>query len=331
MKSGNLTALLQGASTRPFIIWLSLVTSMGMGLPEGPADAQEWQGPLPFAQLAAHIGPDPDPFSWNDAEWTKPSIRPLTLALTSSERPNHADAQTSGEQESTNGRTSRTNEESERQRSPKNLIALAMGAGYWPNLHKVQPDPSVFDPNVFGRPNAWGINIELTYHRQIAHWRNKDLFLGADLGFLNNENEKTFQERDMDSKTTRTVREARLLSQLIYLTPSAKLMFGQPRSWRWFAGGGLGLYGLELAAKDEFGVEVERFAEKKVKKQAFGGYVSIGTDIPVFRSQSGWEFRLRLEDKLHYVNFGDLGQFAPGSGDLAGPINMMQLGFVAGF
>ena len=331
MTSEILTAFLQRARARRFIIWVPLVTTLGMGLQVGAADSQERQGPLPFTRSRAHTGPDPNASSWKGIEWTEPSRRALPLLLTSSERPDHADTETRGDQESADGRTSGTKDESERRRSPRNLFALAMGAGYWPNLHKVQPDPSVFDPNVFGRPNTWGINVDLAYHRQVAHWRDKDLFLGVDLGFLINENEKTFRERDMDSGTIRTTREARLLSSLFYLTPSAKLMFGPPGSWRWFAGGGLGLYGVELAVKDEVGAEVERFVEKKVEKTAFGGYVSIGTDIPVFRSQSGWEFRLRLEDKLHHVDFGNLGPFAPGSGDLAGPINMIQFGLVAGF
>jgi hypothetical protein len=35
---------------------------------------------------------------------------------------------------------------------------------------------------------------------------------------------------------------------------------------------------------------------------------------------------LRLEDKVHYVDFGHLDHFTPGSGRLTGPINVITVG-----
>jgi hypothetical protein len=57
----------------------------------------------------------------------------------------------------------------------------------------------------------------------------------------------------------------------------------------------------------------------------------LGVDLIAFDTQTGWNWRVRLEDKIHLVNFGSLGSFSPGAGNLSGPINVIQVGVVAGF
>lgn len=201
----------------------------------------------------------------------------------------------------------------------RGVFALAGGAGYWPNLHDVVPNPNIFNPDAIGRPQTWGFNFELAGHGRLAHWGNWDLFIGADLGFLNNENTKTFQATPGSTETSR------LLSQMIYFTPSMKLYY-HTRYIRPFIGAGGGAYFLELAARSETGALVEEF----VHKTAFGGYVSAGVDIPI-RLTQGIGLVLRIEDKFHLVNFGGLGDFSPSSGNLTGPINMIQIGIGLAF
>lgn len=195
----------------------------------------------------------------------------------------------------------------------RGAIVLGLGGGYWPNLHNVVPNPNVFNPDAIGRPQPWGITIELSGHGRLAHWDNWDLFIGGDLGFFNNENTKSFPTTPGSTETSR------LLSQMIYFTPSMKLYYHTPHI-RPFIGAGAGVYLLELAARTEFGTLLEQF----VNKTAFGGYMSAGIDIPIKLSpQTG--LVLRIEDKLHFVNFGSLGDFSPSSGSLTGPINMIQV------
>jgi hypothetical protein len=190
-------------------------------------------------------------------------------------------------------------------------FAVAFGGAYWPNLHKVEPNPAIFDPNAVGNPNAWGVSIELAGHGRIYHKDEWDLLIGFDLGFINNENTKTFDTPG----TTPGTEKSRVLAQTIYFTPSVKLYY-HTRIMRPFIGAGAGVYFLELAARTETGALLEQF----VRKDAFGGYLSIGVDIPI----KG--LLLRLEDKFHMVDFGSLGNFSPGSGSLTGPINMIQIG-----
>ena len=73
-------------------------------------------------------------------------------------------------------------------------------------------------------------------------------------------------------------------------------------------------------------VEVKR----SLNTSALGGYVSLGVDLAVFRTESGWEWRLRLEDKIHRSQLWE-SRLLTRSWTLSGPINVLQVGMVAGF
>ena len=113
-------------------------------------------------------------------------------------------------------------------------------------------------------------------------------------------------------------------------------MMGQGR-FKYFLGAGGGYYQLDLSESDEiphptctnFGPCFE--TKRSLNKSAIGGYVSLGVDLVAIRTESGWEWRVRLEDKVHLVNFGSLDSFSPGVGNLSGPINVIQIGVVTGF
>jgi hypothetical protein len=108
----------------------------------------------------------------------------------------------------------------------------------------------------------------------------------------------------------------------LFEEPGVGRSYGTARKnslWRFRTG--IGGYFLELAARTERGALIEKF----VKKQSFGGYVSVGIDLPI--RIGGFGLLLRLEDKLHWADFGNLGNFSPGSGGLTGPINTIHIGF----
>jgi hypothetical protein len=179
-----------------------------------------------------------------------------------------------------------------------------LGGAYWPDVHRVEPNPAIFNPAAIGRPNLWGLSVELAGHVRVYTRDRWDLLLGADLGFVNMENSKSFDTPG----TTSGTEKSRLLTQLIYATPSVKLYY-HTQIARPFVGAGIGGYFLELAARTERGILIEQF----VKKQTFGGYVSVGIDFPI-----------RIE--LHWADFGSLGNFSPSSGGLTGPINTIHIG-----
>lgn len=207
-------------------------------------------------------------------------------------------------------------QEREASRYRRIALAIAIGAAHWPNVHNVEPNPAIFNPDAIGRPNAWGISVELAGHLRVYTKDRWDLLLGADLGFVNMENSKSFDSPG----TTPGTEQSRLLTQMVYFTPSVKFYYHTGVA-RPFIGAGIGGYFLELAARTERGELLEKF----LKKEAFGGYASLGVDMPIRLGSFG--LLLRLEDKFHLVDFGSLGNFSPSSGSLTGPINMIQFGF----
>jgi len=98
--------------------------------------------------------------------------------------------------------------------------------------------------------------------------------------------------------------------------------------------GGVGYYSLKLTESDEvpkplctnFGPCF--ITKRSLTKSAIGGHVSLGLDLA---AQSGWQWRLRLEDDIHLVNYGSLDHFAPGVGGLLGPLNVIQVSVMGGF
>jgi hypothetical protein len=113
-------------------------------------------------------------------------------------------------------------------------------------------------------------------------------------------------------------------------------MMGQGR-FKYFLGAGGGYYQFDLSESVNIppptctSIAPCFETKRSVNTSAVGGYVSLGVDLAAFRTESGWVWRLRLEDKIHLVNFGSLDTFAPGAGNLSGPINVIQIGVVTGF
>ena len=207
---------------------------------------------------------------------------------------------------------------------PRGIAALAFGAGYWSSLHNIQTGlPS--DPNGAGHPRAWSANVELAFHFNAYHWNRWNLLMGGDLGFLFHRNTKTFKVQEVQ---TGDIEKARFVSTLIHVTPSLKLI-ADYQYLRPFMGAGMGLYNFSFSAylEDSLGGEIKQ----EVAKNAFGGYVSLGLDIPLQNSGKG--FVLRIEDKVHLVDFGKIEKnvFSTGSGGLHGPINVIQIGIAYGF
>ena len=213
---------------------------------------------------------------------------------------------------------------------------MLMGASYWPNVGDIRPDPSLADPEQFGRFGDWGGNIEYPIHGRVASIKGVDLMVGGEVGVFFGETKENFEDTTQDSDEQARVELEPIVS---YVTASTKLRFGEPGSWRPFLGAGLGFYLFRIKGPDKVfpvtniltGRTHDEFfsGTKFFGEDALGGYLSAGVDVPLYRSQS-FGLMLRTEYKLHFAKFEDINQFAPGSDDLTGPIHMLQVGIVLG-
>ncbi len=202
-------------------------------------------------------------------------------------------------------------------RRKKNYFTVLLGAVYWKNLHDIEYDFSVSNPTEYGTFNEWGYNIELGYHRQVSRWLENDVLLGIDFGIFNNENDKDFSVTILPSgRRLKGSIDARTL----YITPSVRLLIEKKGYPRFLVGSGLGYYLVDFAEQLSGGMEVDEYFEEVT----IGGYLSLGVDFPL--SNLSERTALRVESKVHFVNFGDLGGIAPEAGDLKGPVYMFQVG-----
>ena len=213
----------------------------------------------------------------------------------------------------------------------KNLLTLALGGALWPSLGNTEFGTTTAATRP-GQVSSTGLAFETAYHRHIAHWERGDLYLGGEFGAF------IFDNKDSGDPTqpSTSLNTGDFDASVWYAGPSIKFMMGEGR-FKYFLGGGGGYYQLALSESVNIPaptctsiapcVEVKR----SLNKSAIGGYVSLGVDLAAFHTESGWEWRLRLEDKIHLVNFGSLDSFSPGAGNLSGPINVIQIGVVAGF
>jgi hypothetical protein len=214
----------------------------------------------------------------------------------------------------------------------KNLLTLALGGAIWPSLGNKEFGTTTATADSPGQVSSLGFAFETAYHRHIAHWERGDLYLGGEFGAFLFDNKDSGDTTQSSTSPTTTDLDARVW----YAGPSIKFMMGQGRL-KYFLGAGGGYYQLELSESVNIpppnctSIAPCFDTKRSLNKSAIGGYVSLGVDLAAWRTESGWEWRLRLEDKVHLVNFGSLDSFAPGAGNLSGPINVIQIGVVMGF
>jgi hypothetical protein len=200
----------------------------------------------------------------------------------------------------------------------KNYFNVFLGASYWSNLGDIQPLSSVVIPDRYGEIKEWGYGIEGGYHRLVGRWFGHDVRIGVDMGFYYHENEKEYQVVILPSGRTL---DGEIVARGFYLTPSLRWVFGAKDSTRLLLGAGIGYYRVDFVEQLDDGTSSDSFFEN----DTVGGYLSVGLGIPLIGSKPE-ALVLTFEGKVHYADFGDLGEFAPGAGDLKGPIYMFQVG-----
>ncbi len=198
------------------------------------------------------------------------------------------------------------------------LLVFGLGPVYWPGVHDLDPSGSPF-ANELGRFHTWGFAVEFACQRRMARWGGVDVLVGGDLGVFANESNSEFRAfihpfgGPVDGQIT---------ARGLFLTPSVRFVPGGTQNWRFALGAGAGWYDVDFTEiLDGFFEGAELFSES-----SFGGYVSFGADRRLWVERPRW--RLRLEAKVHFVDFGSTDRYAPGAGDLSGPINTLLFGFV---
>jgi len=213
----------------------------------------------------------------------------------------------------------------------KNHFVASLGLAIWPSLGDKEFGTTTATTNP-GSVNSVGGAIRGAYERHIAHWDHGDLYLGAEWGGFKFFND---QESLPTQPSTGTPGKGVLESVMWYAGPSMKFMIGEGRL-KYFLGGGVGYYSLSLSEFDYVPppacttITCTR-TQRETTKSAIGGHVSLGIDLAAFRTESGWQWKFRLEDDIHLVNYGSLDNFSRGVGSLSGPINVIQFGVIAGF
>jgi len=214
----------------------------------------------------------------------------------------------------------------------KNQFVFSLGLASWPSLGDKEFG-TVSATSLPGSLNSVGGALQMAYERHIAHWQRGNLYLGAEFGgFLFDNNQAVLGTQSSTGSPVKGMLDSRLW----YAGPSIKFMIGEGRV-KFFVGGGVGYYSLNVTESDEVprppctSILPCLNTKRSLTKSAIGGHVSLGLDLAVFQTQSGWQWRIRLEDDIHLVNFGSLDNFSPGAGGLSGPLNVIQIGIIGGF
>ena len=213
----------------------------------------------------------------------------------------------------------------------KNQFVFSLGLAIWPSLGDKEFG-ATSGTSLPGSLNSVGGALQLAYERHIAHWQRGDLYLGAEFGgFLFGNDQAVLGTQSSTGSPVKGM----LDSSAGYVGPSIKFMIGEGRA-KFFVGGGVGYYFLNLTEKDEAPPPCTKIipcftAKRSLTKSAIGGHISLGIDLAAYQTQSGWQWRIRLEDDIHLVNYGSLDHFSPGVGGLSGPLNVIQIGIIGGF
>jgi hypothetical protein len=202
----------------------------------------------------------------------------------------------------------------------RHLFAVGLGPVYWSELHDQDPSTSPFAADL-GRFHTWGFSLEFAYHYRAARWGGVDVMFGADMGFLSNENSQEIGYIVLPFGETFS---GDLVSNVFFLTPGARFVIASTDRWRFNVGFGAGFYLAEFV--EEWSYYYDYDDNELWDETAFGGYISIGGDYRIWNNRPRW--RMRFEYKTHFADFGDTAPFAPGSGDLTGPIQNLFIGFV---
>ncbi len=188
-----------------------------------------------------------------------------------------------------------------------------MGFQLWNEIRDVSPVlPGDFESS--------GINLGGAAHWRMRETSRHDLFLGLDLGYFTNPSNIGYRNGD-------------LAANVLYVTPSVKLLFDRGSGPTYSMDFGLGYYFADITETELVlysGYSETRFWDDS----AFGGYLGGSVSFPSEKRKRRGGFTASA--KIHMFDFGpvrdeDDGRLfpvlGPDAGNLAGPLLMFQFGY----
>ena len=177
-------------------------------------------------------------------------------------------------------------------------FASVIGISEWDSADNLEPTNG-------GGFDSDGFNWEFSLH--VAAWETRygDLLVGADHGIFSH------------SGAGFTPELSGLSARGFYLTPSVKWRFGEYGHLRTHLEAGAGYYKIDIADADYFG------GDDIWKERTVGGYLGLSFDFPLVLAYLEPTVGL----KVHFFDTGSPGGIGPVTGDLSGPVYMLQFGF----
>ena len=196
------------------------------------------------------------------------------------------------------------------------LLALSLGAGYWPDLGDVDPTSSGFSPDDFGAFEEWGVAFSMSYHHRIAELdEQSSLWLGGGLGLGSFANERSFDAITLPSGNTI---DGSYDANLLTFTPSLFYRHEITPRFVGFAGVGAGIYCISL--NEEF----SDYSEDIDDDVSFGGFLSFGIDYRLEHAP----ISIRLESQTHFVELDAFEDTIPADPTVEGPVHFFMIGVV---
>lgn len=201
---------------------------------------------------------------------------------------------------------------------PRNYVDFMFGASYWGGLGDLDPSGVSPVPGQFTDFDKWGFAFDIGYDRVVASGAHSDWTLGLELGWNTFDNDGSGLASPYSDIT----------AGMFYITPVTRWLLHLSDTVTIAPGVGAGYYGFSV-------VETETYyygwwwgyASRTLNQDsAFGGFVSLGLDFHLNEAAI-----LRIDNKLHFVEFDGLQSLLPNETRVDGPIYTLEIGFALAF
>jgi hypothetical protein len=200
---------------------------------------------------------------------------------------------------------------------PKNQVDVMFGASYWNDLGDLDTSGGIV-PNAVGDFDSWGWAFDFGYDRVVWSNRDVDMSVGIESGWSTFASDgRGFSGGASD-----------ISSSMWYLTPAMRWHFPLSRQATLIAGVGAGYYGFSIdeVSTYYYGWYYGYDARTLNQDDAFGGFASVAFDFDLAPGAA-----IRLDNKVHIVEFDGVDTLLPNESSVDGPIWTIEIGFAYKF
>jgi hypothetical protein len=201
---------------------------------------------------------------------------------------------------------------------PSNYVDFMLGASYWNGLGNLDPTGVTPIPGGFGDFDRWGFAFDMGYDRVIKRGTKADWTLGLELGW------STFENDGNGLATPYST----ISSSFFYVAPVTRLLWHVSPTVTVSPGVGAGYYAFSIDEYDTYyyGWWWGYSGRTLNQDSAFGGFASLGVDFHLSPANA-----IRIDNKVHFVEFDGLESLMPNETTVRGPIWTIEIGFVLAF